>query len=239
MSRSMNLYLPQAFARPDDHASVLALIDSAPFATWVHVASAETHINHLPIARFDDDQSGHGPSTQGAPSAPSVLWGHVARANPAWQFLEGASCSRLIFHGPHHYISPSWYPSKAEHHKAVPTWNYAVVHVHVTPRVVEDPAMCRRVLAELTRRNESTVGSSWSIDDAPPDFIDALMRAIVVIEYRVDAVEAKWKLSQNRPTADQQGVLDALDRLGGQGDAQAAALSAWSQRLRGGAGPAG
>ena len=140
---------------------------------------------------------------------------HVARANPQWRQLDGRPVL-LIVPVTDAYVSPSWYPSKADDPRVVPTWNYEVVHVHATVRVHDDPEFVRQVVADLTDRNEVTrVAASpgppaWAIDDAPHDFIERQLRAIVGIELTIERVEAKRKLSQNRSDDDRTGVIAGL-----------------------------
>jgi transcriptional regulator len=123
------------------------------------------------------------------------------------------------------YVSPSWYPSKAEHGKVVPTWNYELVHVHGTVRVHDDPAWVRLLVTDLTDRHESAryaPPDGWQVTDAPPDFIDAQLRAIVGVEVEISSIEAKRKLSQNRPDGDRTGVETALATSDRPGDSDVA-----------------
>jgi transcriptional regulator len=142
-----------------------------------------------------------------------VLRCHMARANPHWRSL-ALSSVLVIFTGPQHYISPSWYKSKEEHGKVVPTWNYAAVHVTGRAHIFEDGDPLYEHLSRLTAANETAHGLSWRIDDAPRPYIDALLRSIVGIEISVSRIEGKWKMSQNRPEQDREGVISALDLLG-------------------------
>jgi transcriptional regulator len=142
------------------------------------------------------------------------LRGHVARANPHWRTIDGAA-TLVIFPLADTYVSPSWYPSKAEHGKVVPTWNYELLHVHGTVRVHDDPAWLRGLVTELTDRHESARSGAtvpWQVTDAPSDYIDGQLRAIVGVEVEISSIEAKRKLSQNRPEADRTGVEAALAR---------------------------
>ncbi len=140
------------------------------------------------------------------------LRGHVARANPHWRTIDGAA-TLVIFPLTDSYVSPSWYPSKAEHGKVVPTWNYELVHVHGTVHVHDDPEWVRVLVADLTQRHESARSGPnppWQVTDAPSDYIAGQLRAIVGIEVEISSIEAKRKLSQNRPEADRSGVEAAL-----------------------------
>lgn len=151
-----------------------------------------------------------------------VLWSedhvvaHVARANPQWRGMDGQP-ALLIVGGPEAYVSPSWYPSKAEHGRVVPTWNYTAVHLTGTVRVHHDPEWLLAVVTALTDRHESGRGEPWRVTDAPPQYVDANLGAIVGIELTVTRFEAKAKLSQNRGEADRRGVIEGLRREGAPG----------------------
>jgi transcriptional regulator len=138
-----------------------------------------------------------------------TMRGHVARANPIWSAANGKAVL-AVFQGPHAYISPSWYASKAEHGKVVPTWNYAVVHVHGVLTAIDDFAWFHAHASAMTERNEASVGKSWKVTDAPDDYIRNTARAIVGIEIAVERIEGKWKMSQNRSAADRAGVAAGL-----------------------------
>ena len=116
----------------------------------------------------------------------------------------------VIFTGPDTYVTPSWYASKAEHGKVVPTWNYVAVHAHATLRWIDDPAFLHAHLAALVARHEGARAHPWHIDDAPAEYIAAQERAIVGVELQVTRLEGKWKMSQNRPAADIDGVVHGL-----------------------------
>jgi transcriptional regulator len=147
-----------------------------------------------------------------APADPKIeglLRGHVARANPLWRSADGREVL-VQFNGPQAYISPSYYPSKAEHGKAVPTWNYVLVQAHGRLRAVDDATATHRLVSELTGRHEGGRAAPWAVDDAPPDYIAQMVRAVVGIEISVTALVGKWKLSQNRSAADRDGVVEGL-----------------------------
>ncbi len=135
---------------------------------------------------------------------------HMAKGNPQWREIEPDAAALLIVAGPEAYISPSWYATKAEHGKVVPTWNYSAVHLTGTARVHEDPEWLRTAVTELTDLHEHSREHPWQPTDAPARYIEGQLRAIVGIEITVIRVDAKAKLSQNRSDADQQGVIDAL-----------------------------
>ncbi len=151
-----------------------------------------------------------------------TLVGHLARANPQVQNAIGGS-ALAIFTGPQGYVSPSWYPSKAEDGAVVPTWNYVVVHAHGELVIRDDRAVVGSIVRRLTDHHEAELENPWSVDDAPPEFIEAQSRGIVGIELRITRLEGKAKLSQNRPAADGAGVVAGLDGRGsGQQDLAAA-----------------
>ncbi len=132
---------------------------------------------------------------------------HIARANPQWHELEAVEECLVVFQGPQDYVTPSWYATKRETGKVVPTWNYATVHAWGRPRVMNDDAWLRRQIEDLTLSRESHRAEPWKVDDAPADFVTAQMRAIVGVEIVISRIEGKWKMSQNRPAADRLGVI--------------------------------
>ena len=134
---------------------------------------------------------------------------HMARANPQWHELDGQKVL-VVFQGPQAYISPSFYATKSETGKVVPTWNYAMVEVRGVARLHEDPEWLDAQIAALTARQERQRTPSWAVSDAPRDFIDAQLRAIVGFQIEIATIEGKWKVSQNRPEADRRGVADGL-----------------------------
>jgi transcriptional regulator len=144
----------------------------------------------------------------------NVLQGHFARANPVWKNLNPEADALAIFLGPHFYVSPYWYPSKAETGKAVPTWNYIAVHARGKIVLHDDPQWLRAHVGRLSQFHEAGRATPWGVDDAPADYINGLLRAIVGFELSIESLEGKWKLSQNRSAADIQGVKDALAREG-------------------------
>lgn len=208
------MYTPTAFAE-DRLEAKHGLIRSYPLGMLIvpSVPSADL----VPFALYPDEgEAGLG-----------VLRAHVARANPAWQALAAGGDCLVAFQGPQAYVSPNWYPGKAANPKQVPTWNYAMVQVRGTARVVHDAAWLRRLLGDLTTVHEGALPQPWSIEDAPADFIDGLLKAIVGIEVPVAAISGKWKVSQNRSAADANGVAGGLRSVAGApGAAAMAALVA-------------
>ncbi|ORW32125.1 transcriptional regulator [Mycobacterium paraense] len=146
-----------------------------------------------------------------------TLRGHIARGNDQWR-CPVVGEALVIMRGPDAYVSPAWYPSKAEHGRVVPTWNYVTAHVYGRLAVHDDPAWVERNVRELTERHEAGRPQPWSVDDAPRQFIEGQLRGIVGMEVRISRIEAKFKLSQNRSAADVDGVISGL-MAGGQEDA--------------------
>ena len=179
-----------------DPAMLQALVRKQPLATLVIAHEGALHANHVPLF-LDPDRGPNG-----------TLVGHVARANGVWPLLPQTAVA--VFHGPQAYVSPSWYPSKALDGKQVPTWNYAAVHAHGRLSAFDDPERLRAVLETLTEQHEAHRPAPWRISDAPPDYIDKLLRAIVGIELAVDRWEGLWKMSQNRTDTDRVGVVEGL-----------------------------
>jgi transcriptional regulator len=203
------MYLPRHFEQ-NDRQELQALMAAHPLATLVaQRTDGSLAAEHIPLL-FDADDGEHG-----------TLRGHVARANPIWREVAADSPVLAIFQGADAYISPSWYASKQEHGKVVPTWNYAVVHAHGRLRPIDDPAWLRAFLPRLTERHEGHRQNPWRIEDAPADFIVQMLQAIVGIEIPLERLQGKWKVSQNRPAADRQGVVDGLAAEGGPGDGMA------------------
>lgn len=202
----MSLYTPKHFAATE-RAAVARLIHDHPFATLVTPASPEPMISHVPLLLVPGCEP-HG-----------ELIGHVARANPHWRHAAAAE-SIAIFHGPHAYVSPSWYARPAQ---AVPTWNYATVHAHAAMEVIDDPAEAQGILDALVDRFESMRQEPWSFAMQGRER-DALLGAIVAFRLRIRRIEAKFKLSQNRPAADRERVASALES---EGHAESAAAAAW------------
>jgi transcriptional regulator len=139
---------------------------------------------------------------------------HLARANPHWKYLAERNEALMIFQGPEGYITPNWYPSKAEHAKVVPTWNYAVVHAYGRPEVMQDTDWLRRHVAELTAQQERSEVTPWELTDAPEAFIEAMLRGIIGFRLAIARLEGKWKTSQNRETKDRDGVVMGLGKRG-------------------------
>ncbi|KQU76787.1 MULTISPECIES: FMN-binding negative transcriptional regulator [unclassified Rhizobacter] len=197
------MYAPRHFeeTRPE---VLHELVRSHPFGLLVtQDAHGELAANALPFL-LEHDAAGR-----------AVLRGHVARANPLWQAARRDVASLVVFQGPQAYVSPGWYATKAEHGKVVPTWNYVMVQARGRLQVHEDAPWLLSLVTRLTQRHESTLPQPWAVADAPADFVDGLLRAIVGIEIPVDALVGKWKVSQNRSSADREGVAAGLRAQGG------------------------
>jgi len=196
------MYLPAAFeeCRPD---ALHAMIDTHPLGTLVTHGADGLDANHIP---FELDASA---GTRG------LLRAHVARANPVWQQAADRPVL-VIFQAAEGYISPNWYPSKPEHHRHVPTWNYAVAHAHGVLRARDDERFVRGLLARLTRMHEarSQQARPWKMGDAPTEYIDGLLKLIVGIEVEITRLVGKSKLGQNREPRDRLGAADGLEHLG-------------------------
>ncbi len=156
-----------------------------------------------------------------ADGAPWRLRGHLARSNPQAGFGDTRVPALALFVGPHAYVSPSAYPSKAETGKVVPTWNYVEVHLHGTFRLTDDPAATLAAVTDLTDASEATRPEPWRVTDAPGDYVSKLARGIVAFEIVVERIEAKAKLSQNKSASDRRGVIDDLSGRPGGGAAVA------------------
>lgn len=195
------MYLPPHFAVAEPEA-LHQLIQTYPLGALITHGERGLDADHLP---FELDV---GEGEQG------VLRAHVARNNPLWQAVTDGQEVLVIFRAADGYVSPNWYPSKQEHHKQVPTWNYAVVHAHGPIRVRDDARFVRRLLASLTRVHEAAEPKPWKMADAPRDYLEAMVAAVVGIEIEITGLVGKFKLSQNKEAADRQGAIDALQAKG-------------------------
>jgi transcriptional regulator len=208
----MSLYRPPAFAS-DDRAAIARLFDEHPFATLITAGAGEPQVSHLPLLH------------QSTPGPHGSLIGHMARANPHWRhFGDGATLA--IFHGPHAYVSPSWY---AEPASQVPTWNYAVVHVLGRAEVVADRAATLATLQQLIERFEGRRTTPWRLQ-LEGARLDAMVGAIVAFEIAIERIDAKLKLSQNKDEADRRRVASGLRK---EAFADATATADWMDREAG------
>ncbi|MER2604424.1 MAG: FMN-binding negative transcriptional regulator [Siculibacillus sp.] len=191
------MYRVPTFAE-DDVAVLHALIASAPLATLVAFDGDGLLADHVPV-RLDPTRGRFG-----------TLTGHLARANPQARADAEGRPVLVVVTGPNAYVSPSWYPSKRETGRVVPTWNYVAVHAHGRLRLFDDPDRLAALVADLTRAHEQDRPAPWSLDDAPAEYIRAQLKGIVGFEIEIERLEGKRKLSQNRSPADRAGVIAAL-----------------------------
>jgi transcriptional regulator len=203
--------MPAAFeeSRPE---VLQGLIADHPLGTLVTLGSEGLTANHIPF--LFDARSGERGS----------LVGHVARKNVVWHDFDDSSEALVIFQSSSGYISPNWYPTKQETHKVVPTYNYAVVHVHGNLIVHDDVKWLRGLVGRLTKEMESRRGLQWKMADAPMSFIDDQLRNIVGIEIAINRIVGKWKISQNRADVDRVGAAQGLRATGEANDAEMAEL---------------
>lgn len=190
------MYVPKDFAEQNQE-KLVALMQRHPLCTLVSLAGDGFTANHLPLLALQES------------AERIVLQGHVARANPFWKDVGGSSVL-AIFQAAQAYISPGWYPSKKEHGKVVPTWNYKVVHAHGDINIVHDDAWKLAFLTRLTAQQESKFATPWAVSDAPPEYTERMLRGIVGFEIVVTQLIGKFKASQNKPLADRQGVRAGL-----------------------------
>ncbi len=213
------MYIPASNAehRPEVMGD---FIDAHPLGALVTVSGGELFATHLPML-LDRSRGAHG-----------VLQGHIARANPQHALPAGTTDALIIFTGPDAYISPTFYPSKAQHGKVVPTWNYVAVHVYGSVRYIPDREFLRKHVERLTARHEGGRPEPWSVGDAPESYIESMLAAIVGVEMEISRMEGKWKMSQNRPAEDIDGVVAGL---GGSDDARLKEVAALVKSRRPGA----
>lgn len=181
-----------------DREAILSLMESRPLGAWVCQSREGLIANHVPFLL----DRGRGPL--------GTLIAHVSRANTVWRAIGSAAPSVVTFQGPQAYITPGWYPSKAEHGMVVPTWNYAVAHVHGVARVIEDCDRLLDMLNRLTDVHEARRAAPWSVGDAPSSFIDKFLGAIVGIEIPIERLEGKLKASQDEAMPDRLGTVRGL-----------------------------
>jgi transcriptional regulator len=194
------MYQPSAF-REERLETLHALIRAHPLATLITAGTDGLIANLVPFILADTGGKG-------------TLRAHVAKANDQVNALSAGSETLVVFHGPEAYITPSWYASKKEHGRVVPTWNYAVVQVRGIPRVIDDADWLRTQIGALTSTQENRRSEPWKVTDAPEQFVDGQIRTIIGVEIPILTIEGKWKVSQNRSAADRQGVYEGLQADG-------------------------
>ncbi|MEA9601757.1 FMN-binding negative transcriptional regulator [Polynucleobacter sp. MG-28-Ekke-A2] len=191
------MYIPKHFL-VEDQAVLAQLISEYPLATIVANLDSHFEINHLPLMLSPDK---------------TKLYGHVAKMNPLVRVASSSNTSVIaIFNGPNAYVTPSWYPSKQESGKVVPTWNYAVVHAAGSIKLIEDAQWLRSHVSQMTNLHEPTYQSTWKLDDAPEEYVQMMLKAIIGIEIEVGSLVGKFKLSQNRPAEDYDAVVGQLEK---------------------------
>ncbi len=195
------MYLPEQFTE-NDTATLHDLIAAFPLGTLVTFGADGLNANHLPFLLADDA------GERGA------LLGHVARANRVWQDFSTEHEALVIFQGPSAYVSPNWYPTKAETHRHVPTYNYAVVHAYGPLVIHDDEKWLRGFVGRLTKRMEAAQPRPWKMGDAPQDFLRQMLGEIVGIEIPISRIVGKWKVSQNRLPIDREGAANGLRTTG-------------------------
>jgi len=205
-------YIPQHFRVVDEH-TLQEFMRTYDFATIVSSSPEGLVASHVPVLVR--------PS-----GATLVIVGHMARANHHWQLMDGATPALAIFHGPHGYVSPTWYATAP----AVPTWNYGVVHAHGLPTVNEDQAFRRGVVEELVRRYEADRPNGWRPESLPTDFYERMLRAIVAFEMPATRLDGKFKLGQNRSVEDRRRTIAGLEK---EGSKEAAWLAEFMRRRAG------
>ncbi|MDH4610519.1 FMN-binding negative transcriptional regulator [Pseudomonas sp. BN102] len=191
------MYLPSSF-RQDDLTQLHAQMQATGLAVLTSAGTQGLMASHLPLLL----EPGEGEF--------GTLYGHFARANPHWRELANGAETLVVFSGPDAYVSPAWYPAKAEHGKVVPTWNYIAVHAYGQAEVFDDPERLLRLVSRLSDRHEAGRAQPWSVDEAPRDYLDSMLRAIVGFALPIRRLEGKWKLGQNRSAADRTGVREGL-----------------------------
>jgi transcriptional regulator len=191
------MYVPKHFEVTNINA-IHELIHDYPLATLVTTSVHGLNANHIPMHLTD------------TPKPYGTLRGHVARANPLLEDIDDENQSLAIFHGPNAYITPSWYETKKEHGKVVPTWNYAVVHAYGILQIVDKPDWLRAQLETLTNHNEAQFSEPWAVTDTPTEFTEKLLESIVGIQMKITKLVGKWKVSQNQPLKNKISVIEGL-----------------------------
>jgi transcriptional regulator len=195
------MYVPAHFSVPDNEALYRLIRENALGILVTHGGSG-LDANHIPF-ELEPQQGQQG-----------VLRAHVARGNPVWKDIRDGADVMVIFRAEDAYVTPNWYPTKHEFHKQVPTWNYRVVHVHGTITIHHDEAFLRGLVGRLTLTHEASQPIPWRMDDAPKDYIAAMLKAIVGLEIQITRLVGKFKLSQNRELRDRLSLGEALKKQG-------------------------
>ena len=199
------MYQPPHF-REEDIATQHALIRAHPLGLLITAGASGLLANPVPF------------HLDAAASKKGTLRLHLARANGQWKDIRDSASVLTVFQGADSYVTPSWYQTKRETGKVVPTWNYAIVQARGSARIVEDADWLLSQINAITSQHEGNRALPWSVSDAPDDFVRAQLKGIVGVEIEIAEIEGKWKVSQNRPIADREGVAAGLDEIPGQGD---------------------
>ena len=190
------MFMPDHF-RVEDVAEMHALMRAHPFAALVSMTPSGLYGTHLPTVLKNEGTNG-------------TIECHLARANPHWKDLAKGEEAMMIFQGADGYITPNWYATKAATGKAVPTWNYAIVHAYGRPAIMNDKDWLRRHVTELSDQQERSEAHPWKVSDAPESYVDVMLRGIVGFRFEITRLEGKSKMSQNHETQDRLGVIDGL-----------------------------
>lgn len=213
------MYVPALFK--EDRVAVLhEAIRKYGFGTLVTSSETELEASHIPML-LDPE-----------PAPLGTIIGHLAKANPQWQRVKPDAQALAIFLGPNTYITPSWYPTKQQTGKVVPTWNYLAIHAYGALSFFDNPEELRAHVSTMTDTHEAPRDAPWAVSDAPERFVDQMLRAIVGFKLCITRLEGKWKMSQNRPTEDVSGVLEGLRREPGEAHEAVAEIVAARQARR-------
>jgi len=195
------MYQPPIF-REERIEVMHELMISHPLATLVTLQQGKLSADHLPMMLLKDIEP------------LGVLRGHIAKANPIWRQSQGEYEALAVFQGPQAYVTPSWYPSKFDHGRVVPTWNYAIVQARGTLSFHPEPTWLLDHIVGLTKQHESQRAAPWKVSDAPAEYIDRQLKGIVGFELRLSSLDGKWKTSQNKDDRDRAGVIKGLQQEG-------------------------
>lgn len=202
------MYAPRQF-REERRETLLAALRAIRFCSLVTSGENGLEAAHLPMVARES-------------AGGLVLEGHVALANPFWKNAVAARAALAVFQGPQAYVHPGWYETKRVTGKAVPTWNYVMIEARGVLSVEREPDVLLAHLRDLTTQNEDGQAEPWALSDAPADYIDALVRGIVGLRFKVEQLEGVWKMNQNHPEANRQGVIAGLEASGRPGDREMA-----------------
>lgn len=204
------MHIPKNFEQ-NDPEQLKTVIRDYSFATLITHSDAGLEANHIPMVLIESGDQ-------------DLLQGHLALANPLWKSIKDGSNVLVVFHGPNSYISPNYYPTKQETGKVVPTWNYVSVHVKGVMNCIHDDDWKMDLITRLTDQHEAAQEKPWSVSDAPEDYTRRMLPAIVGIEIEITSIVGKWKVSQNQPEKNKQGVITGLSESTNSGDIKMAAI---------------